>query len=113
MTLEQVAGVFALAGIPVTKFHELQNKYWNTYPAPTGPWWLAMTPYGPIEIGWRKRVISIDWTDTKARVIVTEDQVTKDETCVHAYTYAKCVEYLTKLKYEFNKLDSSKENTNG
>lgn len=55
------------------------------------------TPKGLIQIGWRKRVISIDWSDTGIRRVVTEDDVTKDDTMVHAYSYAKALAYLTAL----------------
>lgn len=100
MTAEQVAALFLLAGIKVIKFHQLENKYWpDAYveERKRSPWWLAMTPAGPITIGRRKRVISIDWEDTALRTVVTEDAVTKGETYVHAYGYAKAVEYLTTL----------------
>lgn len=100
MTAEQAAALFLLAGIKVSKFHQLENKYWpDAYveERKRSPWWLAMTPAGPITIGWRKRVISIDWQDTALRTVVTEDEVTKGDTYVHAYCYAKAVEYLTTL----------------
>lgn len=62
------------------------------------PWWLIKTPFGLIEIGWRKRVISIDWSDTAARVVVTSDEVTKDRTSVHAWSEEKALEYLKALR---------------
>ena len=100
MTEEQVKGLFVLAGIQVTKLHKLENKYWPNHPdyldvRAKSPWWLVMTPHGPIEIGWRKRVISISWEDTSTRVVPTSDAVTKSETYVHAYSYPKALEYLT------------------
>lgn len=104
----KVQALFELADIKVTKLHRLENKYW-----PDGshyddlrrrsPWWLVMTEFGPIEVGWRKRVLSIRWEDTPARVVVTEDQTTKDETMVHAWTYPKAVEYLSKLSDELRR----------
>lgn len=100
MDFEHAKALFLLAGIEARKFHQLANKYW---PDADGyaevrrenPWWLVETPYGLVEIGWRKRVISIDWNDTPVREIVTEDDVTKDATMVHAWSYAKAVEYLS------------------
>lgn len=100
MTEEQAAALFLLAGFKVTRFHRLENKYWpESYVElrVSSPWWLAITEFGPIEIGWRKRVISIRWEDTPARVIVTEDNVTKDRDLVHACSYVKALEYLTAL----------------
>jgi hypothetical protein len=100
MTEEQARALFLLAGFKVSRFHRLENKYWpEAYieERRKSPWWLAITEFGPIEIGWRKRVISINWEDTPARVILSEDDVTKEETLVHAWSYVKALEYLTAL----------------
>lgn len=80
--------------------HELVNQYWRNTPElqKQWPWWLAMTDIGPVIVGWRNRVIAIAWSDTPKRGIVTQDDVTKDETLVHAWSYAKAVEYLAELK---------------
>jgi len=64
------------------------------------PWFMVTTPVGRIKIGWRKRVINIDWSDTKIRVRgeeITEDDVTKGKDYIHAYGYEKAAEYLAKL----------------
>ncbi len=98
------AAIFLLAGIEVTKWHEMANKYWPPAYADmreAHPWQLAMTAHGPITIGWRKRVISINWEDTPARVIVTPDNVTKSETLVHAYSYLDAVKYMEVLASQF------------
>lgn len=102
------AAIFTLAGIEVTRWHEVANKYWP--PAYTDmreahPWQLAMTKHGPITIGWRKNVISINWEDTSAKVMVTEDDVTKKETLVHAWSYADAVKYMTVLGREFRRIE--------
>lgn len=103
MNEEQARALFVLAGIPVTKLHKLENKYWPEHPdyddvRRRSPWWLVQTPAGPIEIGWRKRVISINWEDTPARQVITTDDVTKGDTYVHAWSYVKALEYLTALR---------------
>jgi hypothetical protein len=100
MNEEQARALFLLAGFKATRFHRLENKYWpDAYVEErrNSPWWLVVTEFGPIEIGWRKRVISIRWEDTPARAILTEDSVTKEETLVHAWSYVKALEYLTTL----------------
>ena len=94
----EVESIMELAGIKIlatpyklmNEYHSgsSEKQYWH-------PWWLLKTEYGFIKIGWRKRVIHIEWTDTKIRAIVTKDELTKDECYVHAYTVAKAVEYLT------------------
>lgn len=104
------AAIFLLAGISVTKWYELPNEYWpDSYTdlRAKHPWQLALTPHGPIKIGWRKRVISIDWEDTQARLLVTDDEVTKNETLVHAYNYIDAVKYLQKLADELRRLEAA------
>lgn len=104
MKQEIMLSLFALARIDTSKQWEIRNKYWP--PAyveriANSPWWLVKTTKGIIEIGWRKRVISIDWSDTDIRKIVTLDQVTKDETSVHAYSEEDAITYLKSLAEEF------------
>lgn len=112
MDKEHMLALFVLAGIEVKHADELPNNYWPRVPEyqelrDESPWWLVQTEFGAIKIGWRKRVISVDWERTSVRAVVTEDEVTKGEDHVHAWTYAKAVEYLTR----FQRI--AKENTNG
>jgi len=101
MNKEEARSIFICAGFEVKKMWELVNQYWP--PAylkerAESPWWLVRTEIGLIVIGWRKRVISIDWSNTEVRAIVTEDDVTKDETSVHAWATPKAVRYLNALR---------------
>lgn len=103
MTKEQMLALFLLAGIRVDNQDELPNEYWPRVPdyqqlRDESPWWLVHTEFGMVKIGWRKRVISIDWQRTAVRVVVTEDDVTKDDRGVHAWSYVKALEYLTALR---------------
>ena len=95
--------LFELAGFEVLRVHELMNQYWPRAEAYyeeiiSHPWFLVETPHGNIIFGPRKRVYQIDWRSTKARVVVTQDNVTKDETMVHAWTMDAALKYLTSLK---------------
>lgn len=108
MTREEMMALFLLAGVEVLGAWELANQYWPSVEAyavtrMNSPWWLVRTKAGLVEIGWRKRVISINWFDTPIRKEVTTDSVTKGETDVHAWSEAKAVEYLTVLGREINK----------
>ncbi len=99
--IEKFKALFVLAGIAVTNVHELPNGYWPESYADlrkAHPWALMITEYGPIKIGWRKRVLNINWADTGIRTIITEDDTTKDEQMVHAWSYVKALEYLTDLR---------------
>jgi hypothetical protein len=111
MTEEIAKGLFALSGFTVTKMWPLINRYWGTNNPDmiiNSPWWLVKTEFGLIEVGWRKRVMSIDWSDTGVEVRkLTSDDVTLAETYVHAWNYPKALEYLTALR-EFLELDSRK-----
>ncbi len=111
MREEKAKALFLLAGFEVEKTYEIANGYWpEAYHElrRDNPWWLMKTEHGLIKIGWRKRVISIDWSDTHYRAgvvgegiwpnTITEDEVTRSETNIHAYTYFKALEYLTKLR---------------
>jgi hypothetical protein len=113
MKKEEVAGLFVLAGIKVKKMWEIRNKYWPNHPdyakiVTDNPWWLVQTEAGMVEIGNRKRVISIDWCDIeKIRKVITADDVTKNELMVHAWNNEKALEYLTALGKEISALTVS------
>ncbi len=70
------------------------------------PWFIVTTEIGRIKIGWRKRVINIDWTDTlqkkKGNELFPEEKTTVSsdyDECryVHAWSYEKAKEYLEKI----------------
>lgn len=98
----RAAALFLLAGIEVKGFEELPNAYWPNVEhyaelRRSSPWFLAFTTFGPVKIGWRKRVLSISWERTEVRAVVTGDDVTKDETMVHAWGYPTAITYLHAL----------------
>jgi hypothetical protein len=67
----------------------------------TRPWWAVdFENVGIIVIGWRKRVIHIDWHGTNCELNpfdITTDDVTKDRTYIHAYGYGKALIYLDSI----------------
>lgn len=106
------SAMFQLARVEVLGHWEIANDYWpNAYTQLRleNPWWLVKTHAGLIEIGNRKSVLSIDWSDTPIRKIITDDDVTKKETMVHAWTEAKAVEYLSALAPEIKAVIAEKE----
>lgn len=101
MKREHAIALFEMAGMEVKSVHELPNNYWPEAYVELrrdNPWWLFDTQIGLVKIGWRKRVIQITWTDTTYRGRVTADETTIDDDMVHAWSYAKALEYLTNLK---------------
>lgn len=80
---------------------EIPNGYCNGPCCIHLPWFLVTTSIGPIRIGWRKRVINIDWSETTQKKTADElfpdEDVTKDEHAIHAWGYDKAKEYLDKI----------------
>ena len=108
----KVRSLFELAGFKVLNLWRLENRYWpDSYVELRikNPWWLVKTDIGLIQIGPRKKVFVIDWSETSVRKILTEDTTTKEETMIHAWTYAKMVEYLQALR---NASEELKANSN-
>lgn len=98
---QEATAMVTLAGLPPTRVWELANGYWPDSPRYDDirkPWWLFLTDIGLIQIGWRKRVLHIEWDTCKVRGIVTADDVTKGDTYVHAWSVEKAVEYLRSLR---------------
>jgi hypothetical protein len=105
----EVRAIFALAGIAVQSLYEIKNEYASNR---GDPWWLVKTKWGLIKIGWRKRVINIDWSDTPLRIkkdaireyefhmmpLVVNENITQDDVSIHAWSYGDAVKYVTEFK---------------
>lgn len=103
MKLEELNAILVLAGIIPAGMQKIENQYWPNHPnyddvRQKHPWWSVITEDGVLTIGWRKRVIHIDWVLSNRRGIVTEDDVTKDVVMVHAWSFSKAIEYLRAWK---------------
>lgn len=74
--------VFRAAGINI--FGQIRTK--NEYGTESwkGPWFIFDTEYGPIKVGWRKRVIAVDY-----RFINRDYLVVSDETCGPGYEHVE------------------------
>lgn len=101
MTEEQAKTFFIQAGFKVLAVEVLVNQYWP--PAYTelregNPWFMILTEYGWIKIGHRKRVYSLNWEHTALRLEITDDNVTKNDVLVHAWSAPDLLKYLIALK---------------
>lgn len=71
------------------------RAYWSS------PWLQVTTPVGRIKIGWRKKVISIDYSDTQveqdAKTLFPDEETTRFEKTIHAWGWDKAREYLNTI----------------
>ena len=78
----------------------IPNEYWPE----EAPWCLARGPKGSLKLGWRKRVLNIDWEGLNqnekldAEKLFPDENVTKGGAYIHAWGKEKAVEYLQKLR---------------
>ncbi len=95
---ENLLSIFKLADIKILNHWNIENGYSGD----ASDWLLVKTEYGLIKIGWRKRVIAIDWTDTEISYLIDAD-VTKSEYSCHAWNYEDGITYLKGLKRNFDR----------
>ena len=83
---------------------EIPNKYWppgDGYDDVRSPWLRVFTKTGVIVIGWRKKAISIDWSDgmfaATGADVVAESWITHDEKWCHAWGYEQAAWCLYRL----------------
>lgn len=77
---------------------EIPNSYCSDYCCKHLPWFEVTTTKGTITIGWRKRVIEIDWSksdvEKKSNELFLNEDVTKGDYYIHAWGYEKAQEYI-------------------
>jgi hypothetical protein len=80
---------------------EIENGYCNDWCCSHLPWFIVTTEIGRFTIGWRKRVISIDWSQTvgtkTAEELFADEDVTKGEKSIHAWSVEKAKSYIDKI----------------
>jgi hypothetical protein len=91
---ERLLGLF-----PGTPFvEEIPNGYCPRWCCRHLPWFVVTTQVGRIKIGWRKRVILIDWSQTlqtkNSHELFEAEQVTMDEHMIHAWGYEDAKRYI-------------------
>jgi hypothetical protein len=98
--------IFEKAGFKEIRLTETPNQYCPCEKC--APWYHVATKFGTFLIGWRKRVINIDWSNViktlKQRKklpkksiasLFNGENVTKGSDSIHAWGKEKAVEYLT------------------
>lgn len=80
---------------------EIPNGYCPDYCCAHLPWFIVTTAVGKIKIGCRKRVINIDWSDTKgtktSEELFANESTTKETRLIHAWGIAKAREYVAAI----------------
>lgn len=102
--------IFLKAGLQHIFMEEIPNQYWSYPPgdprpmphyAIERPWYIVTTRVGHVTIGWRKRVINIDWSKslikTGGDALFPNEDVTRGECYIHASSNDKAIEYLSVL----------------
>lgn len=79
-----------------------KNGYWgDAWHARHLPWFVVTTEVGRFVVGWRKRVIHLDWSAVPgakdAEALFPNEDVTKDDKSIHAWGYEKAAEYVAKV----------------
>lgn len=94
---ERFESLFIDAGFTPFVMTPEPNKYCSCDRCP--PWFKVKTVQGEFEIGWRKRVIHIGWSNNNVPEDLFKDQdVTKESDLIHAWGYKKAEEYLKKIR---------------
>lgn len=93
--------IFEKVGFQIIEMTPIENEYgsgdWR------GPWFLINTQFGIFKIGWRKRVIKIDWSNIVNTLkidllsLFEKENVTQSKDFIHAWSYEKVEEYLKKI----------------
>lgn len=99
--------MFLLAGFDYFTLDAVSNRYGEAEYG--GPWFEVSTSVGRILIGWRRRVINIDWSATGQHLLYLFDDVddTKDHTYIHAWRPEQVIDYLRRIREELSKEPAS------
>ena len=92
--------LFEIAGFKSLVLRNIPNQYClDENCTVCSDWFYVKTEVGTILIGWRKRVINIDWSETGKDLdkFFWYDNTTQWEHGIHAWGYHKVLEYITKL----------------
>ena len=79
---------------------KVENEYTQGHPS-SASWLVVTTNKGRIKVGWRKHVISIDWSDSVIKGsgydLFPDEDVIRWAVGIHAWGYEKAQEYINKL----------------
>lgn len=94
--------VFAEAGYKQFVLDAIPNEYCGD-PTCCGPWFMVRTEAGNFKVGWRKRVINLEWagegigSERNLLFLFRNEDVTKDSSSIHAWGREKLIDYLQRI----------------
>jgi hypothetical protein len=92
---------FKRAGLDPIYIMEIPNQYCPGSCCYPYPWLNVTTSIGPFIVGWRKRVIHLEWPSTlnpkTSDDLFPKEDVTKDRYMIHCWSYEKLGDYLKKI----------------
>src|SRR5512147_271228 len=95
--------IYRLAGVlDMIYMEERPNGYCSDACCLNRPWFRVTSRIGHVVVGWRKSVIAIDWRDSAikhlgAEELFPDEDVTRVDNTIHAYSVEKAAEYIRKL----------------
>lgn len=104
----RLRGILHAAGI-LGEVEWIPNAYWpeprpeeeDDYAEVRTPWMRVVTEHGHLIVGWRKRVIQIDWSATDIPIsgsdVVANQDVTHGDMFCHAWGWASAADSLKRL----------------
>lgn len=99
--LREARAMFADAGLAAIHVREIDNEYCGPKCCPHRVWLRVTTRLGVVKVGWRKSVMVVDWAESDvtetAKDLFAGEDVTKGDRMIHAWSYEKATEYLTKI----------------
>lgn len=105
--------LFTTAKLDPIYIEEMSNQYCSRHCCIDKPWYRITSKIGPIKIGWRKRVIHIDWSESAVKAsgpdLFPDEDVTVSDSFIHAWSYEKAVKYLTRLKEAYESISTDSE----
>ncbi|MHA1469073.1 MAG: hypothetical protein ACTSSP_00780 [Candidatus Asgardarchaeia archaeon] len=97
----ELTEIFKSAGFNVIHVEAIDSQYCSKACCYKWPWVIVTTQKGRIKLGWRKRVINLDWSESDIKAIGMElfkgENVTTGEHYIHCWGKDKAIEYLKKL----------------
>ncbi len=89
----------------------IPNGYCSDWCCRHLPWFVVTTEIGRFKIGWRKRVIHLEWTDTvgtkRAEELFPGEDVTKGDKMIHAWSLDKARQYIAAIVSDAERSNAS------